>query len=51
MIRAAIAITVTGTIAVWAAAVGAWSIATYAARITEEIDDLDDLDYKESGMT
>jgi hypothetical protein len=43
VLTAAAAFTI-GTLAVWIAAVGAWSLATYAARVVEE-DDTDYTDY------
>ena len=40
MIRSTLAIFTIGAVAAWMAAVAAWSIATYAARVTEE-DEID----------
>jgi hypothetical protein len=46
VITAAAAFTI-GTVVVWMAAVAAWSLATYAARVIEE-DGADYTDYTES---
>jgi ABC-type nickel/cobalt efflux system permease component RcnA len=44
VITAAVAFTIGTVIAVWAVAVAAWSLATYAARVVEE----DDIDYTDT---